>query len=285
MLGAIIAGVGGLVGAMGARSAANAQVEAAEKQAEVQKYVYKDAKKLFEPFYDGGLNAYDAYMYEMGLGERPTYGGSMPEIESFTESVWNPNAPSGMLADLLPTSPRDGGGWNIGMFHTDADGGGNHQNVTKYRVNGQVFDNHAAAAAFAADNATDETQYGGYTKTPGYDFRLNEGLSALQNSAAARGDLFGGQTGQDLVGYGQDYATNEYQNYLAKLRDLAGMGQSSAGQTAVAGQNYATGMSNAYANMGNAQAAGYTGMANSVNNAISNGLGIWNYQQLMNNGG
>lgn len=47
---------------------------------------------------------------------------------------------------------------------------------------------------------------------PGYDFRLGQGKQALEQSAAARGTLNTGGTLQDLVNYGQSFASNEYAN-------------------------------------------------------------------------
>ena len=47
---------------------------------------------------------------------------------------------------------------------------------------------------------------------PGYKFRLAQGEQALQNSAAARGVLRTGGTLKDILGYGQNFASSEYQN-------------------------------------------------------------------------
>lgn len=47
---------------------------------------------------------------------------------------------------------------------------------------------------------------------PGYGFRLGQGRQALEQSAAARGVLNTGGTLQDLVDYGQSFASNEYSN-------------------------------------------------------------------------
>jgi len=47
---------------------------------------------------------------------------------------------------------------------------------------------------------------------PGYQFRLQQGEQALQNSAAASGNLLSGNTLRALNQYGQDYASNEYSN-------------------------------------------------------------------------
>lgn len=45
---------------------------------------------------------------------------------------------------------------------------------------------------------------------PGYDFRMNEGMKALQRSAAAKGSLLTGGTAKAMTQYGQDYGSNEY---------------------------------------------------------------------------
>jgi hypothetical protein len=47
---------------------------------------------------------------------------------------------------------------------------------------------------------------------PGYRFRLDSGLGALQNSAAARGTLRSGATLKGLNDYAQNFASQEYGN-------------------------------------------------------------------------
>ena len=47
---------------------------------------------------------------------------------------------------------------------------------------------------------------------PGYQFRLGQGTQTLENSAAARGVLRSGGTLKGLEEYGQNFASNEYQN-------------------------------------------------------------------------
>src|SRR5262249_49173751 len=47
---------------------------------------------------------------------------------------------------------------------------------------------------------------------PGYQFRLNEGMKALQNSAAASGGLLSGPTLKALTNYSQGAASQEYAN-------------------------------------------------------------------------
>jgi hypothetical protein len=47
---------------------------------------------------------------------------------------------------------------------------------------------------------------------PGYQFRLKQGLDALQNSAAARGGLLSSGTAKNINDYAQNSASNEYGN-------------------------------------------------------------------------
>ena len=123
---------------------------------------------------------------------------------------------------------------------------------------------------------------GNFKASPGYKFRLNEGIKSLDRSAAARGRLLSGAQDQALIDYGQAMGSNEYQNFLNQYynaltpyQSLAGLGQTTAGQTAQVGQNTANSLANIYANMGNtamtagdARASGYVGTANSINNTL-----------------
>lgn len=51
---------------------------------------------------------------------------------------------------------------------------------------------------------------------PGYQFRMSEGLKALERSAASRGILSSGQTLKDITRFGQDTASQEYQNAFSR---------------------------------------------------------------------
>ena len=122
--------------------------------------------------------------------------------------------------------------------------------------------------------------YGGFQTTPGYEFRLQEGMDALEGSAAARGGLFSGRTMRAAMDYGQGMASQEYGTYMDRMRDLVGVGQNSAAQSAVANANFANGASNALAGIGNARAAGAIGVGNAINDAIGTGIGLWQYQNM-----
>jgi len=81
---------------------------------------------------------------------------------------------------------------------------------------------------------------------PGYQFRLQQGQDSIQSGAAAQGGLLSGATLKALQNYGQDYASQEYQNaynrfnadqtnQYNRLSNLVGVGQNAAAQTGNAG--------------------------------------------------
>jgi len=132
-----------------------------------------------------------------------------------------------------------------------------------------------------------------YQADPGYDFRLTEGIKALDRTAASRGGLLSGAALKGVTRYGQGLASEEYQNaynryqtnranILNPLQSLAGQGQTTANTLGNASQNYATNAGNAYMNAGNAAASGYVGSANAWNNALSGATNYFTQQQMMN---
>jgi hypothetical protein len=85
---------------------------------------------------------------------------------------------------------------------------------------------------------------------PGYQFRLSEGMKALERSAAARGGLMSGATGKALQRYGQDLGSQEFGAAYNRLASLANVGPQAAGVMSNLGQNYATNVGNIYQQQG-----------------------------------
>lgn len=153
-------------------------------------------------------------------------------------------------------------------------------------------------------------QYGDFTaptdvtmqNDPGYQFRLQQGQNALQNSAAARGGLLSTGTAKNLMDYGQGAASAEYgnvfnralqtygtnfntfntnaNNLYNRLYGVAGLGANSAGNLNSVLQSGAGNMSNSlletsrqvggdYNNAGAARASGYVGGANALAGGIA----------------
>lgn len=114
-----------------------------------------------------------------------------------------------------------------------------------------------------------------FTASPDYQWRFDQGVNALDKSAAARGNLLSGRQLKAVTDFGQNIGSQEYNNRFNRLASLAGIGQIGTTGTAQAGSNYATGASNAYGNMGQARASGYLGQANAWGNALNQGMGLY----------
>jgi hypothetical protein len=71
-----------------------------------------------------------------------------------------------------------------------------------------------------------------FKTSPGYQFRVSEGQKALERSAAARGNVLSGAQLKALTRFGQQTASQEYQNYLNQLALMQQQGLGAA-QTAV----------------------------------------------------
>jgi len=57
---------------------------------------------------------------------------------------------------------------------------------------------------------------GDMKKSPGYQFRLDEGQKAIERGAAARGGVLSGAAVKEGMRYGQNFATNDYDNFLRR---------------------------------------------------------------------
>lgn len=133
---------------------------------------------------------------------------------------------------------------------------------------------------------------------PGYGFRLSEGMKALERSAARQGGLLSGSTLKNIQRFGQDLASQEYQNAfnryqaerqsrLGPLQSLAGVGQTSAqalsGQAGQLGANLGQAAlsggadrANAMLGAANVRASQYGGMGSALGTALGN-QGVQNY--------
>jgi len=143
-----------------------------------------------------------------------------------------------------------------------------------------------------------------FTTDPGYQFRLEQGMKALNASAAAKGM---GQSGANIKGateYGQNLGSQEYQNafnryqtnrtaQLAPLQSLYAGGQAAAAGSAAQAGALGSNLGNTYTNLGqglgqaavaggNAQASGYLNQANAVTNALNQGMSSYMQGQYLN---
>lgn len=116
---------------------------------------------------------------------------------------------------------------------------------------------------------------------PGFQFGLEQGRNAIDQSAAGRGILFSGKTLQDLMRFGTDYGGTKFnegfqrdmankQFQQGSLAGLSGTGQSTALAGGQLGMQNAQSMSDLLTSGAAARAAGVVGSANALSSGISN---------------
>ena len=114
---------------------------------------------------------------------------------------------------------------------------------------------------------------------PSYAFRLKQGQMATDAAANRAGGLVGGNAMQGMQDYTQGLASTEYGNAFNRyqtqrsniyntLASIAGLGQTSLGQTTPAATQTAGNIGQALIGSGTAQAAGTVGAANALGGAL-----------------
>lgn len=104
--------------------------------------------------------------------------------------------------------------------------------------------------------------------TPGYEFRFNEGINAVDSSAANRGMLMSGSQMRRLQEFGDDYAAREFGNYWNRLSGLAGAGGAATSGIASAGANQANNLASIYQNEGQGLASSYGNRTSTAGNTF-----------------
>lgn len=145
-----------------------------------------------------------------------------------------------------------------------------------YRAAGSGALNMLSRAYGIGGNAPDMTAF---TASPGYQFRYNEGLRAIDRGAAARGLLHSGAGVKAEQRFGEGLASNEFGDWWNRLAGVAGVGQQATGAVAQAGQNSANNISQAYTNRGNATASSYANVGSAINSGLNNITSAYLYNQ------
>lgn len=134
---------------------------------------------------------------------------------------------------------------------------------------GQPYSYNPEAGSFNTGAASSQP-YGGFQTSPGYQFRVDEAMKAIERSAAARGSFRSGATMDALQRRVQGVASNEYENYANRLAALAGVGQNATGSTAAAGANYAQQQGQTNMAAGNARSSSYLNTGDAINKGLQN---------------
>jgi hypothetical protein len=127
---------------------------------------------------------------------------------------------------------------------------------------------------------------------PGYAFRLQQGQMANQRAANLGGGLIGGNALRGMQDYTQGQASQEYQNAFNRyqtqrgniynsLASIAGLGQTSLGQTGQLSGQTAQGVGGAISNVGSALGAGQVAMGNALGSGVQGAGNAYMLSQLL----
>lgn len=131
-----------------------------------------------------------------------------------------------------------------------------------------------------------------FQESPAYQFNLQQGMEAINKSAAAKGKYYAPATLQDIGKYSQGLASNEFQNAFnnyntgqnniyGRLSGVSQQGQNAAAQTGAFGQNAANQIGENTMGAGNAQAAGMVGAANAIGGGVGDAYNAYLMSQVL----
>lgn len=133
----------------------------------------------------------------------------------------------------------------------------------------------------AANNQATQMAQNGFTQTqfqqsPAYQFNMQQGLQAISNAQSVRGGALSGGAMKAMNNYGQQQASNEFQNaygrYANNINQLNQIGNQGLQATQGLGQlgaNYSSAMGNLQTGMGNSQASETLGKAGAFMNLFN----------------
>lgn len=235
-----------------AQIAADAAKATAEGNNALLKSIYDQNKMVLQPSMQTGQGAQDAINAFLGL---PVY----KQEKNYTGYVDdNPD----ILANFEKYGEQFGGDKAaFGKWFNDQYGDMNPAEVQM----GQVEDTEAPqrqADAFAR-----------FREGTGYQAQLQQGIDALDQSAAAKGMLNSGKAAKSVIKYGSDLAGQSAGQYLNYLSNQQGVGSSAinalTGLSSNYGQQVAANNSNATATANSAMLGANAG----ANNALLNATG------------
>ena len=284
------------------------QLEYMERALDLQEEMFNQAISLGDPYRDAGSVALAQY-------ESLLYGIPIEQTSAYKAVATAPQPSKGTMADdfedqfyhkYASTGPNSG----KQLFYDTKTGKvgftGDVNLGTTIQTSLTGYDEALAKAKGLVDTALtpgeadlsmfgDATQKASFETSPGYEFRMDEGMKALENSAAARSGVLSGAQIKATQQYAQNTASAEYQNYMNQLLGIVNTGSANAGAGANLTMNSAaqqTGVLNTMAtttgsaydtmgalktNIGAAQASGYMNEMAQGDKLINMGAQMYGY--------
>lgn len=280
--------LGGIMGANASRDAARTQADASVQASQIARQTALDQIAAQAYATSPGRNIGTTALYQLAsmLGIDPRTAFPESGAESAQSSAAAPSGAGGMagVAQRL-----------VGQATAAAPGSGGFDPASLIGALPKPGAPGAEFGSFLRPPTLSQLQM-----DPSYQFRLDQNLGAIENSAAARGMQLSGSTLKDLSRFSQDFASQEYGNaygrYMGQQADLfnrmsslAGIGQTASQATGATAANALGNMGNQVGQnilgAGNAMAAGQVGAANAMGSGLNNISNFALMQQLFKSPG
>ena len=300
--------ISGIFQSEATESAADTSSQAAKDAAQVQLQMFREAQAAMEPWRASGANALNQLNALMGLPSvplpatrslaptsarvgtppvapvRPVLGNSVPEFFPWPDDTGN------------PARNPDYKGPGAAMEKYNQDYAEYVRRLAEYNAGGAVapapgteggqvrlpamnlLTGERSRLPGGRGTAAPASQDWRSLMDPGYEFRKQEGINALMAAGAAAGNFGSGNMGVALQDYGQNIASQEFQNVYNRLAGLSGTGQVQSQQIGNLGISTAGNMGNflnqAGQNIAQGQIAGSNALWGGVRD-LSRGLGAY----------
>lgn len=282
-LGSAVIGAGGSALAASKNSKAinkstQANAQANAQSVALQRDIYGQNKQALSPFMERGNVAGNTMNALLGLGGSPAQPAQAAQpMQTGMQGFPTQQPAMGTPFNALGGEPEFNRiGWNtVPRGVPQAQGGNSFAPQAQQTQPQQAGVNPQEAANNAFDIFRGST---------GYQFRLGEGMNALNSGYAGAGVLQSGDAMRAATEYGQNFASNEFGNYMGQLGNQQSVGLQGAGALAGVGVDHANSISalnmnnaNNITNSAVARANNSNAMIGGIGNAFQNALGGFAY--------
>lgn len=262
VIGGAIAAAGAVgsavIGNKGAQKAADATQYAADQSSQVLRENYDKSAQALAPWQSSGLQANNAIDALLGLGGSQTQPTAQP-----TQAMRLQGPRLGIFGIDFP--------WDqVPLDQLPVELGG---------TGGNVANRNALTAAALTPQQAQNAAFDNFRNSTGYQFRLGEGMNALNSGFAGSGTIKSGAAMKEALKYGQNFASNEFGNYLNMLNNQASRGMGAASAQAGVSQSLGNNLANIQMqqgdNLANAALAKSQNTANALNSVGMIGANIF----------
>lgn len=270
VIGAGASAIGASKNSKAIKKSTDAQTAANDASLAQQRETYAQNKAILDPYAQRGNAAGEAINALLGLG------GPAPQVGALSQPEYNYGnvfTGGGAMANFLSEG-------NVATNDMDRLGSNNFS-AMQY---GQPQYQTTTAPVTTGQSALDKQKaaFDQFRNSTGYQFRLNEGNKGLNSAYAGAGTLRSGAAAKAFERYNQDYASNEFGNYMGYLGNQQGVGLSAGSALAGVGQNYAnnvtalnTNQANNISNAAVARANNTNSMIGGITSSFGNALGAY----------